>query len=115
MSRSHAELRRLPDGSAELVDLGSNNGTFVNGVPIQRVLVSEGDLIGVGGHLFRIDAGALEEYVERGAVEFSAEALSVIVPDGRPSCETSPSASDRRRCWRSSGHPGPARPPSSTR
>ena len=31
VSRHHAELRRNPDGSWELVDVGSHGGTFVNG------------------------------------------------------------------------------------
>lgn len=31
VSRHHAELRRNPDGSFELADLGSHGGTFVNG------------------------------------------------------------------------------------
>src|SRR3712207_838583 len=30
-SRRHASLRELPDGRVELTDLGSRNGTFVNG------------------------------------------------------------------------------------
>src|SRR5438105_2763759 len=33
-SRHHAELRRRPDGSLELVDLGSHNGTYLDGVPV---------------------------------------------------------------------------------
>src|SRR5690242_19321788 len=36
MSSSHARLRRL-GGTFELEDLGSKNGTFVNGAPQQRV------------------------------------------------------------------------------
>ena len=31
VSRHHAELRKSPAGSYEIVDLGSHNGTFVNG------------------------------------------------------------------------------------
>jgi len=31
VSRHHAELRRNPDGSFEIIDLGSHGGTFVNG------------------------------------------------------------------------------------
>src|SRR5208282_4788327 len=34
VSRHHAELRKSPTGSYEIVDLSSHNGTFVNG---QRV------------------------------------------------------------------------------
>lgn len=31
VSRHHAELRRNPDGSFEVIDLGTDNGTYVNG------------------------------------------------------------------------------------
>lgn len=31
VSRHHAELRRNPDGSYEIIDLGSHGGTYVNG------------------------------------------------------------------------------------
>jgi hypothetical protein len=47
VSRRHAELRRSGD-SVVLTDLGSTNGTRVNGAPIrERVLVS-GDEVSVG-------------------------------------------------------------------
>ena len=31
VSRHHAELRGNPDGSFEIIDLGSHGGTYVNG------------------------------------------------------------------------------------
>ena len=37
VSRHHAEVRRSPTGRYEIVDLGSHNGTYVNG---QRVTAS---------------------------------------------------------------------------
>ena len=36
VSREHAELRNLGDGRYEIVDLGSHNGTFVNGRHVAR-------------------------------------------------------------------------------
>ena len=36
VSRHHAELRRNPDGSFEIIDLGSHGGTFVNSERITR-------------------------------------------------------------------------------
>jgi pSer/pThr/pTyr-binding forkhead associated (FHA) protein len=47
VSRRHAELRREGDDHV-LVDLGSTNGTLVNGRPIERVRLSSGDRIEVG-------------------------------------------------------------------
>ncbi|HET6350610.1 MAG TPA: DUF3662 and FHA domain-containing protein [Coriobacteriia bacterium] len=46
-SREHAELQREGSGWT-LVDLGSTNGTLVNGASIDRVRLREGDLITIG-------------------------------------------------------------------
>lgn len=47
-SRRHAELRLLPNGTHQLIDLGSSNGTFVNGKMIKDVVVKPGDEIRIG-------------------------------------------------------------------
>ena len=47
VSRRHAELRRKGDGIF-VTDLGSTNGTRVNGVPIREQLLASGDEISVG-------------------------------------------------------------------
>jgi diguanylate cyclase (GGDEF)-like protein len=49
VSRQHAGIARLPNGSVELRDLGSRNGTFCNGEPVQRVILQDGDKVQVGG------------------------------------------------------------------
>jgi len=47
VSRSHAEIR--PDGAGyQLVDLGSTNGTFVNGRAIDRHRLDDGDRVRLG-------------------------------------------------------------------
>ncbi len=46
-SRRHAEVRRIGDGYS-LVDLGSTNGTEVNGQRIQETALMSGDVISVG-------------------------------------------------------------------
>jgi diguanylate cyclase (GGDEF)-like protein len=48
VSRRHAQIELLPDGSAEVADLGSKNGTFVNGEPVTRCTLRDGDRIQVG-------------------------------------------------------------------
>jgi hypothetical protein len=47
VSRRHAEVRRIGDGYS-LVDLGSTNGTEVNGQRIQETALMNGDVIEVG-------------------------------------------------------------------
>ena len=53
VSRLHAILERLPDGSYELIDPGSRNGTFLNGAPdpirsAEPIQLRTGDSIAVG-------------------------------------------------------------------
>jgi hypothetical protein len=54
ISRHHAELLRIDASSYELRDLGSTNGTQVNGVPIETAPVVHGDEIRLGALPFRI-------------------------------------------------------------
>ncbi len=48
ISRQHARLSRDPSGGYLLEDLGSKNGTFVNGTRIERRLLAYGDRIRLG-------------------------------------------------------------------
>ncbi len=52
VSRSHALIRRLGDGNYYVVDIGSANGTFVNGrrIVVPHVL-ADGDSIEIGDYL----------------------------------------------------------------
>ncbi len=38
-------------------DLGSTNGTVVNGLPVKRLLLKPGDMIQIGKHQFSFDSG----------------------------------------------------------
>lgn len=48
VSRQHAVVRHQPDGSYRIYDLGSRNGTFVNGERVSDALLNYGDKIAVG-------------------------------------------------------------------
>ncbi len=48
-SRRHAEIRQSEAGLWELVDLGSSNGTSVNGRRVSRHTLRHGDRIAIGG------------------------------------------------------------------
>src|SRR3954453_21844247 len=56
-SRRHAALRVLPDGRATLYDLGSSNGTFVNGQRVQSVLLQGGEQVQIGDTVFTAGGG----------------------------------------------------------
>ncbi|MFI5692674.1 FHA domain-containing protein [Kribbella sp. NPDC051586] len=57
ISRHHAELLRIDATSYELRDLGSTNGTQVNGVRIETAMVGNGDEIRLGALAFRLYLG----------------------------------------------------------
>ncbi|QYX81080.1 ABC transporter ATP-binding protein/permease [Streptomyces akebiae] len=86
VSRHHAEFHATPDGRFEIRDLGSHNGTFVNGMPIAKggtALLGPNDIVGVGHSTFRIIGDRLEEFVDTGEVSFSARHLTVTVDGGK--------------------------------
>ncbi|MEU9013474.1 FHA domain-containing protein [Streptomyces sp. NPDC048479] len=86
VSRNHAEFVATPDGRFEIRDLGSHNGTYVNGQPIAKsgtVLIGPNDIVGVGHSTFRLVGDRLEEFVDTGEVSFSARHLTVTVDGGK--------------------------------
>jgi predicted ester cyclase len=64
VSKHHAELRRDPAGSFEIIDLGSHRGTYVNGERITRKMLTEQDIIGIGHATFRFSGGELRQYTD---------------------------------------------------
>lgn len=91
-SRHHAQLRvdtrgsggtthtgrgRARRGDVEVVDLGSANGTFVNGRRVTHAPVAQRDVVAIGHHLFQLDGDTLVEYVDSGDVTFEVQGLSV--------------------------------------
>lgn len=86
VSRNHAEFHSTPDGRMEIRDLGSHNGTYVNGMPIAKggsALLGPNDIVGVGHSTFRVIGDRLEEFVDTGDVSFSARHLTVTVDGGK--------------------------------
>jgi len=82
VSRYHAELRWDPQQGWQVRDLGSHNGTFVNGHRVSVAPLREGDLLTVGRRHLRLVRGGLEEY-ESGDVRLDAVDLGVHTSDGR--------------------------------
>lgn len=48
VSDEHAQLVRVADGQYRVIDLGSENGTYLNGERVQSAELSDGDRIGFG-------------------------------------------------------------------
>ena len=83
VSRHHAELRKRADGGYEIADLGSQNGTFVNGRRIATQPLTDSDTVGIGHSLFRLSGSGLEQFVDDGAVTVAAQELVVTVAGGK--------------------------------
>jgi phosphoserine phosphatase RsbU/P len=60
ISRQHARIALEADGCV-VYDLGSTNGTFVNGVHVRRQLLLLGDEVAFGSMVFRITAAEVQE------------------------------------------------------
>ena len=56
VSRAHAKVV-YHDYQPELHDLGSTNGTFLNGKRVQRAFLKKGDLVQVGANVFEVRLG----------------------------------------------------------
>ena len=83
VSRHHAELRKSPAGSYEIVDLGSHNGTYVNGRRVSSAVIGETDIVSIGRSTFRLAGGELRQYVDDGLITFNAQDLVVKVGGGK--------------------------------
>lgn len=78
VSRFHAQFEAR-GGVVELRDLGSSNGTFVNGHHVDLATLSVGDVVGIGHSSLVFDGQWLHEYEEPGGLGFSAHGLTVRV------------------------------------
>ncbi|MFW6163891.1 MAG: SpoIIE family protein phosphatase [Planctomycetota bacterium] len=58
VSRRHARVERNPEGQWQVIDLGSANGTFVNGRRVDVATLSDGDLVSIGSHRLTLRTGA---------------------------------------------------------
>lgn len=82
VSRRHAELRPAGD-RFEVVDLGSQNGTFVNGVRVTAAPVVFGDVISVGTSSLVLGPDGLAPAQQRAGVSYAASELKVVTPQGK--------------------------------
>ncbi len=57
VSRTHLRIERDPTGAVRITDLGSANGTFVNGVRVTSAVLRGGDKLVVGSTELRFETG----------------------------------------------------------
>lgn len=78
ISSQHAEIQSKSNPYLEqstdytLIDLGSTNGTQVNGEKVENYLLKHGDIIVIGKHEFTFDSGIATEH-QRTAIYLSDE------------------------------------------
>jgi len=77
ISRHHAEIDALPDGTFELRDLQSSNGTYLNGRRVRKERIEKGDFIGLGGQTLQLLDGRLRIVSARHTAWFGAVDLVV--------------------------------------
>lgn len=83
VSRRHAEVR-LVDGEFRIVDLGSSNGTYVNGQPVRDAPLHSGDRLQLGQTVFLFNAGGPSSSGSRDAdLTTRVDLLSRSSPDDR--------------------------------
>ena len=57
VSRRHAELSKSRSGRYQIIDLGSHNGTFVNGARVDQAELADDDIVAIGHATFRLAGG----------------------------------------------------------
>jgi len=105
ISRRHAQVSRTPEGRLYISDLGSTNGTFVNGERISgSAWLSPGDVVKVGQSTLKVGGGAADAGATRiGASPTSAPTRSGAEPPPPAPEPTPPPAPEPK--------PTPAPPP----
>jgi pSer/pThr/pTyr-binding forkhead associated (FHA) protein len=99
ISRGHARISRAPDGQLSIEDLGSANGTFVNGERIDAPRKLElGDVIGVGKTVLMVRdrSDAVPEKLPLPTEVRAAEPLSLPAEPGEELVVTGGTAAGRR-------------------
>jgi ABC transport system ATP-binding/permease protein len=82
VSGRHAELLRSKAGQYTLIDLGSHNGTCVNGARVNHAELGEDDIIAIGRATFRLVGDELVEYVDDGRVTVEVHDLRIEARQG---------------------------------
>lgn len=83
VSEQHCEIYVDPL-MVMVTDLGSTNGTFLDGVPVQKNEVSNGQLLHVGAYALRFELETQQVVVPD--VQFGQVERPTVLPNGAPCC-----------------------------
>jgi ABC transport system ATP-binding/permease protein len=78
LSRRHVAVRPT-EGGLEVEDLGSRNGTRVDGEPVRRAVLTAGSEIGIGPYALVFDGRGFVARAEHGALRMDAEGVAMSV------------------------------------
>ncbi|MCG3193709.1 MAG: hypothetical protein DIJKHBIC_02963 [Thermoanaerobaculia bacterium] len=101
VSASHVGIRHLGGDVYEIIDMGSENGTFVNGYRVQRATVRSADILSLGTYV--LDLRAYSRLIPQCTADdapFPPPLITQSVPASAPPAQSSPAA---RRPARSIG------------
>lgn len=84
VSRRHAELQLDGADSGTLRDIGSSNGTYVDGERITTATITSDSVITVGNTNLVLRNGQLVEFRDSGLLSFGLRDLTVTANDGQP-------------------------------
>lgn len=83
VSRRHARIR-LSDGTVNIDDLGSTNGTFVNGERITHAKLNEGDRVLIGSNILKVVSASEQSGSSPARVKVGVEPPPMERSSGRP-------------------------------
>jgi hypothetical protein len=102
ISRRHALLRRLDSGEIQIEDLGSTNGTFVNGARIDGPrLLGAGDTVKMGQTTLRVEGGAQPTILSASPAAAPTQAAAAPPPQAAapPPAAAAPAGESRGIRW----------------
>jgi len=111
VSRIHSVIEVGTDGAISIIDMGSAEGTFVNGKKVSRGALRAGDQITLGGIRIVVEGGAAASAVPAGASAASAAAASASAPAPAPANGAAAPATVARPAARAPAGPVPAAAP----
>lgn len=83
ISRRHAQLKPIPDG-LEVEDLGSSNGTFLNGQRLPKFIARNGDILHFYVHKYSVSIRSQQ------TPAFDPEATRLHIPEAKPAAVEKP-------------------------